>query len=343
MACIFAFANEAKTCLLKSVLDDVEQSAVHSKLRDGCPLRFWLRCPVIYILRPTMINYVTTSLFDSPAQTLVNTVNTVGVMGKGIAAEFKRRYPDMFARYQTFCTNGEFDIGKLYLYRTSNKWVLNFPTKRNWRNPSKLEYIEAGLLKFAETYFHRGITSISFPQLGCGNGGLLWEQVRPLMDRILRDVPIPIYIHVATPNARFIPEHDPKVIRDSHRERATLGFSHFWHDLQRITGAAIVKDLAGDDSYEFMEMALGDNSVRVYAEELEDLWNVLRLRGSLQPQDFPGELHVHGEDLLRVLLRLDYLRPMEFMCEPDWHRFAGIQFAPPAAEQDGVSDTAGEA
>jgi len=87
----------------------------------------------------TMLSYVTTSLFDSPAQTLVNTVNTVGVMGKGIAAKFKQRYPEMYTRYREVCAAGQLETGKLLLYRTPNKWVLNFPTKRDWRQPSRVE------------------------------------------------------------------------------------------------------------------------------------------------------------------------------------------------------------
>lgn len=78
-----------------------------------------------------MLTYVTTNLFDSPAQTLVNAVNTVGVMGKGIAAEFKRRYPEMFERYKALCDREWIAIGRLHLYRTPGKWVLNFPTKRH--------------------------------------------------------------------------------------------------------------------------------------------------------------------------------------------------------------------
>jgi O-acetyl-ADP-ribose deacetylase (regulator of RNase III) len=142
---------------------------------------------------PTMIRYTTTTLFESPAQTLVNTVNTVGVMGKGVAAEFKRRYPDMYSRYREFCDQGLLDIGKLHLYRTPNKWVLNFPTKKHWRNPSKLEYVEAGLEKFVDTYTDHGITSVSFPQLGCGNGNLEWRDVRPLMEKYLQKL-IPLQI-----------------------------------------------------------------------------------------------------------------------------------------------------
>ena len=144
------------------------------------------------------ITYVDYSLFDSDAQVLVNTVNTVGVMGKGIANEFKKRYPEMFEKYQKICMAGKFNTGDLWLYNIpdSDKRVLNFPTKRHWRGRSKIEYIESGLKKFARTYDRKGITSISFPMLGSSNGGLDWEtQVKPLMEDYLKDLPIEVRIH----------------------------------------------------------------------------------------------------------------------------------------------------
>ena len=110
-----------------------------------------------------MITYVDCDLLQSPARVLVNTVNTVGVMGKGIAKEFKQIYPEMFTEYQRLCDKGAFDIGNLWIYQTSHKWVLNFPTKRDWRQPSRLEYIQAGLEKFVARYHDYGITFISFP------------------------------------------------------------------------------------------------------------------------------------------------------------------------------------
>ncbi|HRX01829.1 MAG TPA: macro domain-containing protein, partial [Anaerolineae bacterium] len=99
-----------------------------------------------------MITYLTISIFDSPAQTLVNTVNTVGVMGKGIAAVFKRLYPDMYKEYRRLCLDNALTIGALYVYRTPNKIVVNFPTKRHWRERSRLSYLEAGLQKFVKYY-----------------------------------------------------------------------------------------------------------------------------------------------------------------------------------------------
>ena len=99
-----------------------------------------------------MLEYMEGNIFDSPAQVIVNPVNTVGVMGKGIALEFKKRYPDMFTAYRTACEKHQLTTGKLMLWRGPDHWVLMFPTKQNWRNPSKIEYIEAGLLKFVNTY-----------------------------------------------------------------------------------------------------------------------------------------------------------------------------------------------
>src|SRR5438094_656515 len=116
-----------------------------------------------------MISYVTGDLFSSPAKVLVNTVNIVGVMGKGIALRFKQTYPEMFKEYQVLCEAGQLQIGSLWVFRTPHKWILNFPTKMHWRKPSAPEYVEAGLRKFVATYAAQGITSIAFPRLGCGN------------------------------------------------------------------------------------------------------------------------------------------------------------------------------
>ncbi len=142
------------------------------------------------------LTYLTASLFDSPAQTLVNPVNTVGVMGKGLAAEFKARWPEMFAAYHEACFRGNLRVGRLCLWR-GPRWVLNFPTKAHWREPSQIAYLETGLNVLADVWMHWGVTSLAFPQLGCGAGGLDWADVRPVMEKRLRALPIPVYIHIA--------------------------------------------------------------------------------------------------------------------------------------------------
>ena len=137
-------------------------------------------------------------MFSSPAKTLVNTVNCVGVMGKGIAEIFKKRYPVMFEEYVSLCANRQIKPGIPYYYHdlTGNS-IINFPTKDHWRSPSKLSYVISGLKWFRENYEELGITSVAFPPLGCGNGGLSWRLVGPAMYAYLHD--LPIYIEVYAP------------------------------------------------------------------------------------------------------------------------------------------------
>ena len=153
------------------------------------------------------------NIFTSTCQTLVNTVNCFGVMGTGLALECKYRYPDMYLRYKKICDNKHFSIGKLYLYKTSDRWILNFPTKYHWKYESKKEYIEKGLEKFLDSYRRKGIQSIAFPLLGTQNGGLLKEESLAILEKYLRDIDIPFEIY----------EYDPSVQDDIfHRFRDSV-------------------------------------------------------------------------------------------------------------------------
>ncbi len=120
-------------------------------------------------------------LLSAEADALVNTVNTVGVMGKGIALQFKKAWPAMFRDYQAASKRGEIIPGRVHVWETGSlsgpRFIINFPTKRHWRAPSKLADIEAGLAHLADVIRARGITSIAIPPLGCGNGGLAWKDV----------------------------------------------------------------------------------------------------------------------------------------------------------------------
>ena len=153
-----------------------------------------------------MIKYIKGNLLSAHTEALVNTVNTVGVMGKGIALSFKKKYPEMFTIYRKACDKHQLVIGKLMLWYGPDHWILNFPTKEHWRNPSKMEYIEKGLMAFQRKYADYNITSIAFPKLGCGNGELDWEQVKPLMEKYLKELPIDIYIYLS-PGTDPVPEH----------------------------------------------------------------------------------------------------------------------------------------
>jgi len=142
-----------------------------------------------------MITYFDGTVFNTPAKTIVNTVNCVGVMGKGLALEFKLRYPKMFEEYKKHCKTEEMKIGKIKLYKNSEDlWIMNFPTKDHWRSPSKIEYIEAGLKYFVSNYKKVNIESIAFPKLGTNNGGLKWKDVNALMEKYLSKLDIDVYI-----------------------------------------------------------------------------------------------------------------------------------------------------
>jgi O-acetyl-ADP-ribose deacetylase (regulator of RNase III)/uncharacterized protein YwgA len=134
-------------------------------------------------------------LFESRAQTLVNTVNCVGVMGKGVALEFKKRFPAMFEDYTARCERKQVRVGVPYLYRdASGRNIVNFPTKDHWRSPARLSDIERGLDYVAQHTAEWGISSVAMPPLGCGNGGLEWSEVGPLIFRKLHRLPIDVEV-----------------------------------------------------------------------------------------------------------------------------------------------------
>ncbi len=143
-----------------------------------------------------MIQLTTGDVLSADAQTLVNTVNCVGVMGKGVALAFKQRFPEMFRDYAERCREGLVRLGEPYLFRPLvEPWILNFPTKDHWRSVSKLSDIEAGLDYLASHLKEWGITSLAVPPLGCGQGGLDWPTVGPVLYRRLDELAIPVVLY----------------------------------------------------------------------------------------------------------------------------------------------------
>src|SRR5580692_10257343 len=130
-------------------------------------------------------------LLATDAEALVNTVNTVGVMGKGIALQFKLAFPDNYTAYEAACKRGEVQIGKMFLFHRHNnpRVIINFPTKRHWKGKSKIEDIKAGLEALIEVVKKEHVSSIAVPPLGCGNGGLDWAEVHPLIAQAFSELP----------------------------------------------------------------------------------------------------------------------------------------------------------
>ena len=281
-----------------------------------------------------MIVFSAGDLFTSPAQTLVNAVNTAGVMGRGIAHVFKGFYPAMYDRYRDLCLAGRFTVGMLWLYRPPHKWVLNFPTKADWRAPSQPEYIEAGLAKFAATYAEQGITSASFPRLGTGLGGLDWEAtVRPLMLHYLDPLPIPIYIHDRDP----APRDDAAVGAWLHSVPAPVPFERFHEDLLALIADTTIFS-AGSfaidfDAHEERHYLVRPDGVRLRLSRavLSELWQFVRAAGYARPADLPAGLDAHAPYIVALLAHLPYLRAVD-LNRPGEMPAPGLHYLPPAAD-----------
>lgn len=148
-----------------------------------------------------MIHTVQGDIFNAKTEAIVNPVNCVGVMGKGLALAFKQRYPDNYAAYRKACQTHELQIGRIFTYRLKGDgegklhYIINFPTKDHWRDASKVSYIEQGLDALARTIEEIPIHSIAIPPLGCGLGGLSWDIVRPLVIKRLESLDCAIYLY----------------------------------------------------------------------------------------------------------------------------------------------------
>lgn len=265
-----------------------------------------------------MLIYYRTSLLESTAQTVVNTVNCVGVMGKGIAHAFKLRYPEMFAAYKKICEDKLLEPGKLWLWRASDQWVLNFPTKKHWRNPSRLEWIEVGLRKFVVEYEKRGIVEISFPRLGCGNGGLDWNDVKPLMESYLSKLPIRVYVHdYEVPLGRS--EHLTLEAREEDTVQLRQSFVEFERLLHKVieqTGGTLV-EAATNMPFRVSIMEDGGLSIEkdgdrslIDADHLRGLWGALA-RGLLTRDVVRWSADRQADCVMSLLSLLPDVRPVQ--------------------------------
>ena len=269
-----------------------------------------------------MITYISGNLFESPAHVLVNTVNTVGVMGRGIAKTFKRIYPEMFSEYQVRCQNKKLQIGNLFLYKTNNKWILNFPTKRHWRNPSRPEYIERGLQKLVSIYSSIGIHDMAMPLIGCGNGELDWpSQVRPIVEKHLKNLPMHVFIYSYESSRLAVPEHrDIKSMKRWLRsEPEHLPISEVWDDLLQVL----------ECKQEFQTLSGLGNRFRAYSSldppgiwistaskrtlvkmsDILDLWHQIQSYGFTSRHIAPSGLSRNSSYLMPIFAELDYVAP----------------------------------
>ena len=265
-------------------------------------------------------------------------------MGKGIALRFKRIYPEMFRAYRDHCERGVFDIGQLFLYKTSHKWILNFPTKEHWRYPSRIEYIEAGLRKFVASYADMRITSIAFPALGCGNGELDFDgEVKPVMEDYLGNISLPTFVYPGLPNTEP-PEHSEidRINEWLRSDPTVLPFDEVWRDIRQILRARdtfvtlvresmyrveVTKEAVG------LEVTSGNRKYRIDEDELVQFWQQLRDYGFTHRNIVPK--HYRISYLIPVFERLPYVRRVDLSASVSGLRTmprAGLQIVPHRAK-----------
>ncbi len=256
-----------------------------------------------------MITYVKGNIFDSPSKIIVNTVNTVGVMGKGVALEYKKRYPKMFERYVELCEASVLDIGNIFLWKESEKWVLLFPTKKHWRNPSRMEYIEAGLRKIAEKWDKLGSNSIAFPRLGCGNGGLEWKEVQPLMEKYLGNIPMEVIVYVDKYDDP-IPEHEnvTEIEQWLSGESELVGYEAFRKKIERyIWGNSAITFEGENYQIEKKDEIIYIGEEQVDEEMLCNMWNWTRDVGIIELGNIPYEFNNVFKVVLEMMHKIEYV------------------------------------
>jgi O-acetyl-ADP-ribose deacetylase (regulator of RNase III) len=212
-----------------------------------------------------MIEYTTGNLLEADTEALVNTVNTVGVMGKGIALQFAKRYKENLRVYQAACKSGTLVPGTMLVVRDHDlhgeRIILNFPTKKDFKHKSKYEYIETGLAALVQVIQEHGIRSIAIPPLGCGNGGLDWEVVKPMIERHLSTVDTEVVVYEPSARVRSILREAP--IRDARLTPARTVLLSALFQYERTGGFS---NLFVANKLAYFLQRMGDTSLRLNFE-----------------------------------------------------------------------------
>ncbi|RRQ27384.1 Appr-1-p processing protein [Rhodococcus sp. Eu-32] len=254
-----------------------------------------------------MLTTTTGNLLRADTDALVNTVNTVGVMGKGIALQFRRAYPDMFKAYATASKAGEVQLGHVHVWETGAldgpRFIINFPTKGHWRAASKLRDIEAGLSDLTRVIRENNITSIAIPPLGCGNGGLDWADVLPLIRQAFAELP-DVEAIVYAPDA---PPTPMDMGNATERPNMTVGRAALVTLLDRYAGVALGATPIEVQKLMYFLQVLGEPLNLNYAKNLygpyaDNLRHVLnRVEGHFLTGYGDGTARVLDADPIRVL------------------------------------------
>ncbi len=234
-----------------------------------------------------MIRFTRGNLLDSDAEALVNTVNTVGIMGKGVALMFKEAYPENFKAYEDACRTKQVQIGKMFITERQQmfgpKWIINFPTKAHWRFPSKMEWIVQGLDDLKHVIQEKGIKSVALPPLGAGNGGLNWKDVRPKIEEALADLPgVDVIVYEPTAKYQNVAKRTGvekltatrALIAELVRRYSILGFDCTLLEIQKL-GYFLERYVVSLGLENSMEFKFTANKFGPYSEKLKHLLNGL--------------------------------------------------------------------
>lgn len=221
-----------------------------------------------------MIIYTTGDLLKSNAQALVNTVNCEGYMGKGIAYQFKLEYPENNQSYIKACKSGALRVGKLHYYTEKGKIVINFPTKDKWRAKSKIEYIELGLDELILLINRLNIKTIAIPPLGSGNGGLIWSEVKQLIEKKLSVISNRVEIIIYEPSQNYIslPVEEPKLSTSGLILMDIKGKLKKFDTLRLQKTAYFINIFSGQNYFKFGKHKYGpyDNSIAIISKSIKE-------------------------------------------------------------------------
>lgn len=235
------------------------------------------------------IEYKTGDMFDEPAEAIVNTVNCVGVMGKGVALEFKRRWPENYRAYKRMCDTGELALGRMFVFENGgllgdakHRYLINFPTKQHWRSHSKIEYIADGLDAFVKEIKRLNISSVVLPPLGCGNGGLDWSDVRVLIEEKLAPLASVRFIVFPPTRGVAVPPEQNHIPSDLTVARATMMV--VFAELEKFFGGHLTRLTAQKLAY-FLQVMGQDFGLRFekeqfgpYSEQLHNAFKAMEAK-----------------------------------------------------------------
>jgi O-acetyl-ADP-ribose deacetylase (regulator of RNase III) len=248
-----------------------------------------------------MIEFGKGNLLDADVQALVNTVNTVGIMGKGIALQFKKAFPENFSAYAKACKRGEVQLGRMFIHDLGRlqdpRFIINFPTKGHWRGRSKLKDIESGLESLVMDVKRLRIKSLAIPPLGCGHGGLAWDDVLPMIERTFESLPevrVAVFAPGATPAAESMPNRTARPPMSPGRA-AILGLMRSYAEpgydypitVLEIQKLAYFQQCAGEQ----LRLTYAKDLYGPYADELRHVLNKIEghyIQGFADGQNKPG-------------------------------------------------------